>query len=86
MAHRASESGNLAGSNIPKGSIILPNIWHVQSLADDIPCLRGYRHMMHDTRIYTNANVFDPDRFLADEPAMHPNIAVFGFGRRCDVF
>ncbi|KAG1837953.1 cytochrome P450 [Suillus tomentosus] len=57
------------GYYIPKGSIILPNIWF----------------MLNDPRTYANPSQFNPERFLAKdgkEPEMEPRIACFGFGRR----
>ncbi|PAV19382.1 cytochrome P450 [Pyrrhoderma noxium] len=47
ISHMSMEDDELEGKFIPKGSLIMPNIWH----------------MMHDERNYTNPEEFDPDRF-----------------------
>ncbi|KAG2117033.1 cytochrome P450 [Suillus discolor] len=57
------------GYYIPKGSIILLNIWF----------------MLNDPRTYVNPSQFNPERFLAKdgkEPEMDSRTACFGFGRR----
>ncbi|KAJ5171869.1 hypothetical protein N7492_004462 [Penicillium capsulatum] len=54
------------GYLIPKGSLILPNVWA----------------MAHDPDVYPDPMTFNPDRFLGDNPAPDPRTVVFGFGRR----
>ncbi|KAF9247139.1 cytochrome P450 [Melanogaster broomeanus] len=69
IPHRATEDDIQGGYYIPKGSLILPNIWF----------------MLHDPRTYTNPNEFNPERFLAregKEPEADPRTTCFGFGRR----
>ncbi|KAI5120722.1 hypothetical protein M0805_006428 [Coniferiporia weirii] len=70
IPHRAMEDGELDGKLIPKGSLIMPNIWH----------------MMLDERNYTDPTQFRPERFAkVDGKApqiLDPASAVFGFGRR----
>ncbi|EJC99766.1 cytochrome P450 [Fomitiporia mediterranea MF3/22] len=72
ISHRAIEEGELEGKYIPKGSMIIPNVWQ----------------MMHDERNYNNPMEFNPDRFIAktDDTFLSsvpdPALAVFGFGRR----
>ena len=45
------------------------------------------RAMLHDSRIYADPDLFNPDRFLATKdhvPEMSPSeVGVFGLGRRC---
>ncbi|KAH8104148.1 cytochrome P450-like protein [Phellopilus nigrolimitatus] len=65
------KDGELEGKFIPKGSLIMPNIWQ----------------MMHDERNYTDPEAFLPERFMvtheaASKPVLDPASAVFGFGRR----
>ncbi|KAJ5128334.1 uncharacterized protein N7443_005455 [Penicillium atrosanguineum] len=51
---------------IPKGSLVLANIWA----------------MMHDPEVYPNPMEFQPERFLGETPAPDPHAIAFGFGRR----
>ncbi|EGN98514.1 hypothetical protein SERLA73DRAFT_169465 [Serpula lacrymans var. lacrymans S7.3] len=69
VAHASSEDDVYNGFFIPKGSIIVPNIWK----------------MLHDPEVYKNPEEFNPDRFIASEgkPAeTDPRGTCFGFGRR----
>ncbi|KAG1851316.1 cytochrome P450 [Suillus subalutaceus] len=57
------------GYYIPKGSIIMPNIWF----------------MLNDPQTYANPSQFNPERFLTEdgkEPETEPRTICFGFGRR----
>jgi len=57
------------GYFIPKGSIIMPNIWH----------------FLHDPEVYKNPMTFNPDRLIAQpgKPAEpDPFDVAFGYGRR----
>lgn len=57
------------GYFIPKGSVVIPNIWK----------------LTHDPVRYNNPMEFNPSRFLATEgkaPELDPSGLVFGFGRR----
>ncbi|KAK7471001.1 hypothetical protein VKT23_002414 [Stygiomarasmius scandens] len=72
VAHRASEDDFHDGYFIPKGTLILPNIWK----------------MTHDQRTYTDPMNFQPERFLTIDgrtPEKDPYEIVFGFGRRYKV-
>ncbi|KAG1813931.1 cytochrome P450 [Suillus subaureus] len=67
--HRATEDDDHDGYYIPKGSMVLPNIWF----------------MLNDQRIYANPSQFNPERFLTNdgkEPEIDPRTICFGFGRR----
>jgi cytochrome P450 len=66
VPHRASEDYVYKGYVIPKGALVLPNIWA----------------MMHDPNVYHNPSTFNPDRFLGDKPERDPTSVCFGFGRR----
>ncbi|KAK7037967.1 cytochrome P450 [Favolaschia claudopus] len=65
----ATEDDVHNGYFIPKGSLVLVNIWN----------------MAHDPELYSNPMAFDPSRFIASEghtPEPDPRGVVFGFGRR----
>ncbi|KAJ7087130.1 cytochrome P450 [Mycena epipterygia] len=68
IAHRLTQDDIYKGYHLPKGAIILANIWG----------------MNRDSRYYTNATQFSPERFLefGDEIELDPATSVFGFGRR----
>ncbi|KAJ7137669.1 cytochrome P450 [Mycena epipterygia] len=69
LPHRAMEDDIHDGYFIPKGSLVLANIWN----------------MVHDPAVYSKPMVFDPARFIASEhhtPEPDPRDIVFGFGRR----
>ncbi|EGO01616.1 hypothetical protein SERLA73DRAFT_166166 [Serpula lacrymans var. lacrymans S7.3] len=69
VPHRVTEDDVHEGYLIPKGSLIMPNIWY----------------MLHDPRTYANPSEFDPSRFLkteGKEPEVDPRTMCFGFGRR----
>ncbi|KAG1837952.1 cytochrome P450 [Suillus tomentosus] len=69
LPHRVTEDDIHDGYYIPKGSLVIPNIWF----------------MLNDPRTYANPSQFNPERFLAKdgkEPEMEPRTACFGFGRR----
>ncbi|KAG1892828.1 cytochrome P450 [Suillus subluteus] len=67
--HCASEDDIHDGYYIPKGSVVIPNIWF----------------MLNDPERYANPSQFNPDRFLANDgkkPETEPRTICFGFGRR----
>ncbi|KAJ7612691.1 cytochrome P450 [Roridomyces roridus] len=69
LPHRVMEDDVYNGWFLPKGSIVLANIWK----------------MTHDPRTYKNPMLFNPERFLASEgkdPELDPSELIFGFGRR----
>ncbi|TEB32646.1 cytochrome P450 [Coprinellus micaceus] len=66
VPHRVMEDNIFNGYFIPKGSLIMPNIWF----------------MLHDPRVYPNPSEFIPERFLGPNPQPDPRQACFGFGRR----
>ncbi|KAH7877875.1 cytochrome P450 [Lentinula edodes] len=72
IAHRLEKDDEFEGQFLPKGSLVIPNIWG----------------MCHDEGTYKSADVFDPDRFMnaagdAINTSIHdPRQMVFGFGRR----
>ncbi|RDA93384.1 hypothetical protein CP533_1961 [Ophiocordyceps camponoti-saundersi (nom. inval.)] len=65
IPHMATEKIIYDGLLIPKGAILLPNVWW----------------FTHDPEVYSDADSFNPDRYL--EPLCEPDpTVVFGFGRR----
>ncbi|KAH7870900.1 cytochrome P450 [Lentinula edodes] len=71
LPHFSSEEDVYDGYRIPKGSIVIANVWA----------------MLHEEKIYTDPYIFNPDRYirLADGQLDHDVIkplAGFGFGRR----
>ncbi|KAJ6471942.1 putative monooxygenase [Mycena sanguinolenta] len=67
IAHALRENDVYDGVGLPKGSIVIPNIWH----------------MLHDPAVFADPMRFDPDRYqnLDSEMAKVTDV-VFGFGRR----
>ncbi|KAG1747567.1 cytochrome P450 [Suillus lakei] len=67
--HSVTEDNIHDGYYIPKGSIVMANIWF----------------MLNDPRTYAKPSQFNPERFLAKngkEPEVEPRTMCFGFGRR----
>jgi cytochrome P450 len=66
VPHASAEDDVHRGYFLPKGSVMIPNIWL----------------FTHDERTYARPNEFNPDRFLGPNPEKDPRAYVFGFGRR----
>ncbi|KAI9375047.1 cytochrome P450 [Aspergillus egyptiacus] len=66
IPHMCTVEDVYKGYRIPKGSIIMPNIWA----------------FTHDPEAYRDPMSFHPDRFLSDTPEPDPHNLSFGFGRR----
>ncbi|KAI0751469.1 cytochrome P450 [Daedaleopsis nitida] len=69
IPHRLIEDDVYAGYYLPKGTIVITNIWK----------------MLHDPEVYSDPMSFNPERFVktaAHEPEVDPRTMVFGFGRR----
>jgi len=69
IPHRAMEDDIHDGYLIPKGAVIIPNIWK----------------MAHDPDVYKEPMEFNPARFVKTEnhqPEPDPREICFGFGRR----
>jgi cytochrome P450 len=67
--HCVAEDDIHDGYYIPKGSVIVPNIWF----------------MLNDPERYANPSEFNPERFLGNDgkkPETEPRTICFGFGRR----
>ncbi|KAG2121265.1 cytochrome P450 [Suillus clintonianus] len=69
IPHRVTENDIHDGYYIPKGSLVIPNIWF----------------MLNNPQTYADPSQFNPERFLAKdgkEVEMDPRTVCFGFGRR----
>ncbi|WQF86947.1 Putative cytochrome P450 [Colletotrichum destructivum] len=69
LPHSSTEDDVFEGYFIPKGAMVMPNIWH----------------FAHDPEKYPEPTAFKPERFLASEghePEADPQKFVFGYGRR----
>ncbi|KAK2060500.1 cytochrome P450 [Colletotrichum caudatum] len=66
LPHASTEDDVVEGYFVPKGSMLLANIWH----------------FAHDAGRYPDPMEFKPERFLGSEPQTDPAKYVFGFGRR----
>ncbi|KAG2102493.1 cytochrome P450 [Suillus discolor] len=69
IPHRVTEDDIHDGYFIPKGSLVIPNIWF----------------MLNDPQTYASPLQFNPERFLSNDgkkPETDPRTICFGFGRR----
>lgn len=75
------------GYRFPAGTVVVGNVWYVDSLI--FSCEITYRHraMLHDERKYPQPDRFFPDRYLNEDGSLNPTApdpteTSFGFGRR----
>ncbi|KAE9406449.1 cytochrome P450 [Gymnopus androsaceus JB14] len=69
IPHRVTEDNDFNGFHLPKGALVLANIWH----------------MTHDPKLYHESMKFMPERFLSidgSRPEMDTRELSFEFGRR----
>lgn len=66
LAHVVTQDDIYDGHFIPKGSMVIANIWK----------------LLHDPETYSNPMEFRPERFLGENPERDPRELCFGFGRR----
>ncbi|KDQ62047.1 hypothetical protein JAAARDRAFT_148681 [Jaapia argillacea MUCL 33604] len=66
LPHVATEDDVYEGYTIPKGSLVLANLWK----------------FLHDPKTYVNPMEFNPDRYLGKQPEQDPRLYCFGYGRR----
>lgn len=64
--HVASSDDIYEGMFIPRGAILIPNIWL----------------FTHDEAYYKDPHTFNPERFLGEALEMDPGMLIFGFGKR----
>ncbi|EIN11187.1 cytochrome P450 oxidoreductase [Punctularia strigosozonata HHB-11173 SS5] len=66
IPHATTDDDVYNGYFIPRGSIVLSNLWLIA----------------HDPDNYDDPMAFKPERFLGPDPQLDPRSYVFGFGRR----
>lgn len=66
LPHVATADDTISNYSIPKGSVLLANIWW----------------FTHDSATYEEPTSIRPERFLGGKPQRDPRNYVFGFGRR----
>lgn len=70
IPHRSTEDDSYRGYFIPKGSVVIVNMWH----------------LLRNPEIYSEPDRFKPERYLSEngkEPEQDPLKGIaFGFGRR----
>ena len=89
LPHTTTKDDICDGYLIPKGALLLPNIWCVA--LSYFPryfymlTVGAQRYFAHDPEVYHEPMVFKPERFLSENgniPEPDPHKLVFGFGRR----
>ncbi|KAI1179236.1 cytochrome protein [Nemania sp. FL0916] len=66
LPHKTSVDDFVDGYFIPKGSVVMANVWW----------------FMHDPETYPDPSTFNPSRFLGPNPEPDPLNHIFGYGRR----
>ncbi|KAK0229754.1 cytochrome P450 [Armillaria nabsnona] len=68
IPHCLKQDDEYRGMHIPKGSIVIANMWAI----------------LRDEKLYPRPDVFDPERFMGEgqDPVKDPRNYIFGFGRR----
>ncbi|VDC01387.1 unnamed protein product [Peniophora sp. CBMAI 1063] len=66
LPHMTTRDDIYEGYHIPKGSIVLANLWNIANNPD----------------MYPQPTVFSPGRFLGPSSELDPHTFVFGFGKR----
>lgn len=87
VPHVTTVEDEYKGMRIPKGSVVIPNVWYVlvprsRLWLDFSNCWMHDRGMARDKDVYgSDTDVFRPERFIEGELRDSDGI-VFGFGRR----
>ena len=86
VPHTSTQSDQYLGYHIPKGSLVMANIWSVpllrhQFVIDSVLIKILLRQMARNPEIYDDPKSFCPERFINAKP-LDPRQMVFGFGRR----
>jgi cytochrome P450 len=87
IPHMCSEDDVYKGYRIPKGSLVMPNIWYGTPVSGKGASYHRianhlHREFTHDPETYKDPRTFNPSRFLSPTPEMDPRNLSFGFGRR----
>lgn len=91
VPHVTTVEDEYKGMRIPKGSVVIPNVWYVlvprsRLWLDFSNCWMHDRGMARDKDVYgSDTDVFRPERFIEGELRDSDGI-VFGFGRRYVAF
>lgn len=82
--HVCTEEMEYEGYRLPKGSLIMANIWYVILFIHlsfpTSPCFN--RQITHDPELHEDPYSFKPERFLGPNPEMDSGQLSFGYGRR----
>ena len=91
VPHRALEDDEYRGYFIPKGSLVIANIWWVLNNGVSLKALSKLygihvRAIARDPKVFPSPDVFMPERFLKDGQ-LNPDVRdpasfSFGYGRR----
>jgi cytochrome P450 len=83
LPHRLTEDNTYQGYLLPKGTILLSNIWYVEFLRSRSRHPQGfYRAILHDAEHFEKPMEFIPERYLGSSTLDDPRVHVFGYGRR----
>lgn len=87
LPHVSDADDMCNGYFVPKGAMIMPNIWSVSIsrlwlLITCVHLIHSSRLFTHDPDVYAEPMVFNPERFMHGNMPPDPRNFVFGFGRR----
>lgn len=88
MPHRLMQDDLYDGYLLPKGSIVIANIWYIVPIPQNkLILIATARSILHNPEMYHDPFRFDPSRFAPENAGTKtepdPREYCFGFGRRC---